>query len=106
MKISIEEKKLSALLQLFYSDYFCDYLEHMIAGDDEKSVVTLFKGMEFFMSLLKDLNVKFDYEDIEDFIVKEYYENLKEKYDLEIGYYADKEKNFEDILGGKLDELY
>lgn len=98
MKISIEEKKLTALLKIFYSDYFDEYLNHMIDGDEEQSVVTLFKGMEFFLELVKELGIKFNYSDIKDYIVQEYengeeiYNNLKKQYNLEFDEYMEKEK--------------
>lgn len=111
MKISIEEKKLTTLLKIFYSDYFDEYLNHMIDGDEEQSVVTLFKGMEFFLKLVKELGIKFNYSDIRDYIVQEYengeeiYNNLKKQYDLEFGEYMEKEKDFEDIFGCKLEDF-
>lgn len=105
MKISVDEKKLVALMQVFYSDYFETYLHQMIEGDEEKSVVTLFKGMEFFLDLQKELNINYEYENIKDFLVSEYedgediYKNLKAKYDIEINEYIDKDKKFEEIFG-------
>lgn len=111
MNILIGEKKLTTLLKLFYSNYFDEYLNHMIDGDEEQSVVTLFKGMDFFFDIIKELGVKFQYQNKKDYIVKEYengeiiYENLKRQYELELMYYIDKDKNFEDIFGGKLKDF-
>lgn len=111
MKIEIEEKKLMTLLKIFYADYFDDYLNHMIIGDEEQSVVTLFKGMDFFIELTKELKINFNYETIKDYIISEYengeeiYNNLKKQYDLEITKYMDKEKKFEDIFGCQITDF-
>lgn len=111
MKILMEEKKLTTLLKLFYADYFDEYLNHIIDGDEEQSVVTLFKGMDFFFDTIKELDIKFQYQNKKDYIVKEYengeviYENLKRQYDVEIKDYIGKDKNFEDIFGGKLKDF-
>ncbi len=111
MKVEIEEKRITTLLKIFYSEYFEEYLNHMIDGDKEQSVVTLFKGMEFFFKIVKDLEINFEYKDIEDFIIKEYengddiFRKLKEQYDIEYTDYIDKEKDFEDIFGCKIKEF-
>lgn len=105
MNISIEQKKLFALMNIFYSDYFERYLYEMINGNPEKSVVTLFKGMNFYISLQKELNIKSDFQTIEEFLIKEFedgkkiYSKLLDDYNEEIKIYTDKEKNFEEIFG-------
>ena len=50
--IQIKEKKFYTLLNFFFSDFFCDYLEEVIDDRNlEKSVVTLFEGMNFFIEI-------------------------------------------------------
>ena len=99
------------LLQMFYADYFDGYLNQMIIGNEEKSVVTLFKGMDFFIQLTKELNVKFAYKTIEDYIISEYengeeiYKKLENQYNLELKDYNDKEKKFEDIFGCEITDF-
>lgn len=111
MKIEIEEKKLMTLLKIFHADYFDDYLNHMIIGDEEQSVVTLFKGMSFFIELAKELEIKLNYKTIKDYIISEYedgeeiYQKLKKQYNLELTEYMDKEKKFEDIFGCKITDF-
>lgn len=67
--------------------------------------------MDFFFDTIKELDIKFQYQNKKDYIVKEYengeviYENLKRQYDVEIKDYIGKDKNFEDIFGGKLKDF-
>ena len=111
MKIGIDEKKLTALLTIFYAEYFDKYLNEMIEGDEEQSVVTLFKGMEFFLETVKELDIDFGYKTVEEYIVKEYengeevFRKLKKEYDMEYEYYEDKEREFEDIFGCAIKEF-
>ncbi len=71
------------------------------------SVVTLFRGMEFFFDLVKEQGITFPYESIEEYIVKTYgdgtemYEKLMERYNCEIKEYHGKEKSFEELFGRK-----
>lgn len=44
--IQIREETFYTLLRFFFSDFFCEGLEKAVA-DEEVSVVTLFRGMEF-----------------------------------------------------------
>lgn len=107
--IQLEEIKFYTLLKFFFSDFFCDYLEKAI-DDNEVSVVTLFRGMEFFFGLTKEYNIDFPYSTIKEYIIQTYsdgeiiYNKLTEKYDKEINSYEQKEKTFEEIYG-KVDFL-
>ena len=102
--INVEDVKFYTLLKFFFTDFFCDYLEEAI-DDDEKSVVTLFKGMDFFFKLVEECNIDFPYNTIEEYITKTYsdgeeiYKKLSIKYEEEIKYYKGKEKDFEEIYG-------
>ena len=104
--VQLKEKTFYTLLQFFYSDFFCDYLEKAVAdAEEEVSVVTLFRGMEFFFNLVKEQGIDFPYTSIEEYIVKTYsdgkemYEKLLERYDREIKDYHGKEKSFEEMFG-------
>ncbi|MBR6537502.1 MAG: hypothetical protein IKT67_09905 [Lachnospiraceae bacterium] len=104
--IQLEEKKFYTLLRFFFSDFFCEGLEKAVADEEEEvSVVTLFRGMEFFFDLVKEQGIEFPYESIEEYVVKTYrdgkemYEKLKERYGREIKEYHGREKSFEEIYG-------
>ena len=104
--IRIEEEKFYTLLKFFFSDFFCDYLEKAVEDENEEvSVVTLFRGMEFFLDLVREQGIEFPYESIEEYITKTYsdgkemYAKLMERYDKEIKEYHGKEKTFEEIYG-------
>ena len=107
--VQIKDEKFYTLLQFFFSDFFCEGLEKAVA-DEEVSVVTLFRGMEFFFELVKEQGIDFPYGSIEEYVTKAYsdgkeiYEKLLERYDCEIKEYRGKEKNFEEMLG-RLDFL-
>ena len=102
--VQLKEEKFYTLLQFFFSDFFCDGLEKAVA-EEEISVVTLFRGMEFFFDLVIEQGIAFPYMSIEDYIIKTYsdgkemYKKLLERYDREIREYRGKEKNFEEIFG-------
>lgn len=102
--IQLEDAKFYTLLKFFFSDFFCDYLEEAIE-DDEKSVVTLFRGMEFFLDLVKEQKIGFPYTTIEEYVTrtyadgKEIYEKLISKYQQELIQYHNKEKSFEEVYG-------
>ena len=102
--IQLKEEKFYTLLQFFFSDFFCEGLEKAVA-DEEVSVVTLFRGMEFFFELVKEQGIAFSYTSIEDYITKTYcdgkemYEKLLERYNHEIKEYHGKEKSFEEMFG-------
>ena len=104
--IQLEEEKFYTLLQFFFSDFFCEGLEKAVE-DEEVSVVTLFRGMEFFFDLVKEQGIDFPYESIEEYIVKTYndgaemYEKLSKRYEREIKDYHGKEKRFEEQFGRK-----
>ena len=69
--VQLEEKKLYTLLQFFFSDFFCEGLEKAVADEEEEvSVVTLFRGMEFFFDLMKEQGIEFPYMSIEEYITK------------------------------------
>ena len=88
-RIQIEKAKLYTLLKFFFSEFFCDYLEEVI-DNDEKSVVTLFRGMEFFCELVKEYEIEFPYSTIKEYIIQTYsdgesiYEELSMKYAEEL----------------------
>lgn len=105
--IQLKEEKFYTLLQFFFSDFFCEGLEKVVADErEEVSVVTLFRGMEFFMELVKEQGIAFPYMSIEDYITKTYsegkemYQKLSEQYDREIIEYYGKEKGFVEMFGG------
>lgn len=103
--ISIEKKKLIALMNIFYNCYFEDYLQDIIKGKSEESVVTLFKGMDFYIRLKNEIKEETKFTSIREFIVNEFeggkniYFNLLEKFNKEIEFYSDRDKRFEDIFG-------
>lgn len=104
--IQLKEEKFYTLLQFFFSDFFCEGLEKAVADEDEEvSVVTLFRGMEFFFCLVKEQGIAFPYETIEEYITETYrdgktmYAKLIERYNREIDEYHGKEKTFEEIYG-------
>ncbi|MBQ8799864.1 MAG: hypothetical protein IJZ55_09895 [Lachnospiraceae bacterium] len=104
--VQLKEETFYTLLQFFFSDFFCEGLEKAVE-DEEMSVVTLFRGMEFFFDLAKEQGVAFPYESIEEYIVKTYndgaemYEKLSKRYACEIKEYHGKEKSFEELFGRK-----
>ncbi len=104
--IQLKEEKFNTLLQFFFSDFFCEGLEKAVADErEEVSVVTLFRGMEFFFDLVKEQGIVFPYGSIEEYITKTYsdgkemYEKLSERYEREIKEYHGKEKSFEEMFG-------
>lgn len=102
--IQIREEKFYTLLRFFFSDFFCEGLEKAVA-DEEVSVVTLFRGMEFFFDLVKEQGIEFPHMSIEDYITKTYsdgevmYKKLSERYEREIKEYHGKEKSFGEMFG-------
>jgi len=104
--VQLKEEAFYTLLQFFFSDFFCEGLEKAVE-DEEVSVVTLFRGMEFFFDLVKEQGIAFPYESIEEYIVKTYsdgtemYEKLSKRYTCEIKEYHGKEKTFEELFGRK-----
>lgn len=104
--IQLKEEMFYTLLSCFYSDYFCDYLEKSVADEKEEvSVVTLFRGMEFFFELVKEQGIEYPYESIEDYVIKTYndgaemYEKLLRRYERESKGYHGKDKSFEELFG-------
>ena len=104
--IQLKEEKFYTLLQFFFSDFFCEGLEKAVADEKEEvSVVTLFRGMEFFFELVKEQGIAFPYTSIEEYITKAYsdgkemYEKLSERYEREIKEYRGKGKGFEEMFG-------
>lgn len=104
--IRIKEEKFYTLLKFFFSDFFCEGLEKAIADEEEEmSVVTLFRGMEFFLELVKEQGIEFPYGSVEEYITKTYsdgkemYAKLVARYHQEINEYHGKEKTFEEIYG-------
>ena len=102
--IQLEEKQFNVLLNFFYSQFFCEGLENAI-NDEEVSVVTTFKGMEYFLKLVEEHNIDFPYKTIKEYIIQTYeegediYLRLSERYKEEILYYSQKDKSFEDMFG-------
>ena len=102
--IQLEEKQFNVLLNFFYSQFFCEGLENAIK-DEEISVVTTFRGMEYFLKLVEEHNIDFPYKTIKEYIIQTYeegediYLRLSERYKEEILYYSQKEKSFEDMFG-------
>lgn len=102
--IQLEEKQFNVLLNFFFTQFFCDGLENAIK-DKEISVVTTFRGMEYFLKLVEEHNINFPYKTIKEYITRTYeegeeiYSRLCERYKEEILYYSQKEKSFEDMFG-------
>lgn len=104
MMIHLEEKQFNVLLNFFYSQFFCEGLENAIK-DEEVSVVTTFRGMEFFLKIVEEHNIGFPYKTIKECIIQNYdegteiYSNLCERFEEESLYYLQKERSFEDMFG-------
>ena len=102
--IHLKDKQFNVLLNFFYSQFFCEGLENAI-NDEEVSVVTTFKGMEYFLELIEEHNIDFPYKTIKEYIIQTYeegediYLRLSERYKEEILYYSQKDKSFEDMFG-------
>ena len=102
--IQLKEKQFNVLLNFFYSQFFCEGLENAIK-DEEISVVTTFRGMEYFLKLVEEHNIDFPYKTIKEYIVQTYaegeeiYSSLSRRYEEEIQYFSQKEKTFEDTFG-------
>ena len=102
--IQLEEKQFNVLLNFFYSQFFCEGLENAI-NDEEVSVVTTFKGMEYFLKLVEEHNIDFPYKTIKEYIIQTHekgediYLRLSKRYKEEILYYSQKDKSFEDMFG-------
>lgn len=102
--IQLEEKQFYVLLNFYFSQFFCDSLEKAI-DDDEVSVVTIFRGMDYFLKLVKEHSIEFPYTTIREYIAHTYsggeeiYTMLLQRYNAEISDYHQKEKSFEDMFG-------
>ena len=102
--IYLEDKQFNVLLNFFYSQFFCEGLENAIK-DEEISVVTTFRGMEYFLELVEEQNIDFQYKTIKEYIVQTYaegeeiYSSLSRRYEEEIQCFSQKEKTFEEIFG-------
>ena len=102
--IQLEEKQFNVLLNFFYSQFFCEGLENAIK-DEEVSVVTTFRGMEYFLKLVEEHNIDFPYKTIREYILQTYdageeiYSSLCERYEEEILYYSQEGRTFEDMFG-------
>jgi len=102
--IQLEEKQFYVLLGFFYSAFFCEGLEKAFE-DEEVSVVTTFRGMDFFLKLIKEHNIDFPFATIKEYITQTYnegeeiYSRLLERYEKEIRDYSSKEKSFDDMFG-------
>ena len=102
--IQLEDKQFNVLLNFFYSQFFCEGLENAMK-DEEVSIVTIFKGMEYFLKLVEEHNIDFPYKTIKEYIIQTYeegeeiYLKLSERYKEEILYYSQKDKSFEDMFG-------
>ena len=102
--IHLKDKQFNVLLNFFYSQFFCEGLENAIK-DEEISVVTTFRGIEYFLKLVEEHNIDFPYKTIKEYIIQTYeegediYLRLSERYKEEILYYSQKDKSFEDMFG-------
>ena len=71
----------------------------------EKSVVTLFEGMNFFIEIALEQKIELPFKTIREYIVQNYeggdniYIDLNDRYQKEIKDYTPKKKRFEDIYG-------
>ena len=81
------------LLNFFYSQFFCEGLENAI-NDEEVSVVTTFKGMEYFLKLVEEHDIDFPYKTIKEYIIQTYdegeeiYSSLSKRYEEEMSYFS------------------
>lgn len=102
--IHLRDKEFNVLLNFFYSQFFCEGLENAI-NDEEVSVVTTFKGMEYFLKLVEEHTIDFPYKTIKEYIIQTYeegediYLRLSKRYKEEILYYSQKDKSFEEMFG-------
>lgn len=102
--IQLEDKQFNVLLNFFYSQFFCEGLENAIK-DKEVSVVTTFRGMEYFLKLVEEHNIEFPYKTIQEYIIQNYddgeeiYSSLCERYEEELAFYSQKERTFEEMFG-------
>ena len=102
--IQIEEKDFNLLVNILFNDYFLDYLEEVIGDkNNEVSVVTLFRGMDYFIELCDNYNISFPYASIKQYIESNYEDggklflDLQKRYDGEIIDYQSKDLSFRDI---------
>ena len=99
--IELHEKDVNVLLNNFYSVYFSDYLEEVIEDhENELSVVTLFRGMDYYISLCQKYEIDFPFLSKREYIESTYedgteiYLMLQKRYDSEIIDYHDREISF------------
>lgn len=99
--MELQEQDVNVLINNFYSVYFTDYLEEVIEDhEDELSVVTLFRGMDYFIGLCQKYGINFPFSSKQDYIEstyedgKEIYLLLQKRYDSEIVDYHDREVSF------------
>lgn len=88
---TIDDTDLFVLLNHFYSTYFVDYLEAVLADEGEElSAVTLFQGMHYFIDLCTRLKIELPFEDIKQYVERNYqeggklFDNLYGKYTKEL----------------------
>lgn len=99
--MELQEQDVNVLINNFYSVYFTDYLEEVIEDhEDELSVVTLFRGMDYFISLCRKYEIDFPFSSKQEYIEntyedgKEIYLSLQKRYESEIVDYHDREVSF------------
>ncbi len=99
----ITEDDLYVILNNFYSTYFVNYLEEVLADEKEEySAVTLFQGMNYFMGLCANLNIQLHFRSIEEYMVQNYengtdlYGNLNQKYLKELNGYQMPDLTFQE----------
>lgn len=104
--VQIEKKDFNLLINMFFNDYFTNYLEEVIADkSNELSVVTLFKGMDYFIKLCENYNISFPYDSKRQYIESNYedgreiFSDLQKRYEEEIVDYHSKEVSFRDLYG-------
>lgn len=99
--LEMDEKDVNVFLNLFYSYYFVDYFEEVLSDqDNELSVVTLFRGRDYFLEICKKYSIHFPYSDKKEYVEKNYedgamlFSELEQRYKEEWAYYQDKEVSF------------
>ncbi len=88
---TIDNNDLFVMLNNFYSTYFVDYFEAVLADEsDELSAVTLFQGMNYFIDLCNRLKIELPFKDIKQYIENNYqegeklFDNIYRKYTKEL----------------------
>lgn len=93
------KKVLKILLNSFYNYYFVDYLEEIISDENEEySLVLLIESTNYFIELVKKLNISIEFNSLEEYLKLYYldygnmYKKIIEKYNKEERFRENMEK--------------